>query len=63
MKSGNMIPGLNEQTIQNGIVKVKVIIISGPRQLGKTTLLENLKVSNGAKAYPQAVFQSINKSN
>lgn len=44
-----MIPRIIELAIQNDLFKGKAIIVTGPRQVGKTTLLQKLKVSNKVK--------------
>jgi uncharacterized protein len=44
-----MIPRIIEHSIQNDLFKGKAIIVTGPRQVGKTTLLEKLKVANKVK--------------
>lgn len=45
-----MIQRIIIQNIQNDLFKGKAIIITGPRQAGKTTLLEELKASNKMEA-------------
>ncbi len=45
-----MIPRIIESAILDDLFKRKVIIITGPRQVGKTTLLELLKTENKVKA-------------
>jgi uncharacterized protein len=45
-----MIPRIIEPSIQNDLFKGKAIIITGPRQVGKTTLLTQLKAVNNIKA-------------
>jgi predicted AAA+ superfamily ATPase len=44
-----MIPRIIESSIQNDLFKGKAIIVTGPRQVGKTTLLEKLKATNKVK--------------
>jgi uncharacterized protein len=44
-----MISRIVENSIQNDLFKGKAIIVTGPRQVGKTTLLEKLKVANKVK--------------
>jgi predicted AAA+ superfamily ATPase len=44
-----MIPRIIGSSIQNDLFKGKAIIVTGPRQVGKTTLLEILKATNKVK--------------
>ncbi|MFZ4056633.1 MAG: ATP-binding protein [Ferruginibacter sp.] len=44
-----MIPRIIEHSIQNDLFKGRAIVITGPRQVGKTTLLEQLKATNQVK--------------
>jgi len=45
-----MIPRLITNQIQNDLFKGKAIVVTGPRQVGKTTLLETLRKENNLKA-------------
>ena len=44
-----MIPRIIKSQIQNDLFKGKAIIVTGPRQVGKTTLLETLREENKLK--------------
>jgi predicted AAA+ superfamily ATPase len=48
---GIMIARIIEKSIQDDLFKGKAIIVTGPRQVGKTTLLEKLNVTNKVKKY------------
>lgn len=45
-----MIPRIIQKSIQSDLFKGKAILITGPRQVGKTTLLEALRIENNLNA-------------